>query len=801
MATSKKTSGYYDPNVDYSLAIKNAQASGASQSQISQLQQERQNKINAQYGGTDPYRGSSNIMGSSGGTSGKTGSASGGGSTPSYSSNTDYHQQAIDAASRGDWGGVNAALSARQDKINSQGGNDRGQSNQSIYQSLLAQYGTPSGGTTSRDETLAQLYAGQMVGDKGIYFGQGWSDGTDYLSMALEAAGRGDLDAAYQALQRRGYKMADTGSSGGGTSQAQAYQMVQQAFAQSGELERQYDVLRKRNQDYLSLVSRSYDGSGQSANAYKTVQRLGTDGKMYYVTMDGNGNPVLANPVGNEVGAQAPNYSPEEIDALADYYANGFDLDDYYAIHNYAVDRTGIGNRYDENGLLQLNEEDFTPQSLIPQLQALGINPILNSQLGTYAQGRAGSANGTDTLGSTGTMAPGGAGTGETGLNGTGLNGTGLEGGMTSFEDFLDQMGYDQYSAATQQRIQAAVQQAVNNYNAQIEQANKDTEELARQAYIASMLGQKNLDQQLSAAGYAGGMADSQRIQMQANYENNLRELETQRLEVVSELERAIQDAQLTGDIQSAQELQSYLQQMQGSWLSYVQNQQAMAQQNYWNEQNLQNENYWNQQQLSASQTATAYDRALQLLSMGIMPGADLLAQANLSQQEAAAIRASVLTELGGASGSTGRSGPAASSGVSRSSGGRTYDNGSLTSSQVRQLQQALGVTADGMWGRESTNASGGLTADEAWAALNTTGNTPTVSQSNLPDYETVLHNSGAGTYGTGYGLTLNTVQTMLTRNATRQQVEEYLLNQLNAGNINELGVATILQALGIEAG
>lgn len=709
MATSKKTSGYYDPNVDYSLAIKNAQASGASQSQISQLQQERQNKINAQYGGTDPYRGTSNIMGSSGGTSGKTGSTSGGGSTPSYSSNTDYHQQAIDAASRGDWEGVNAALSARQDKINAQGGNDRGQSNQSIYQSLLTQYGTPSGGTASRDETLAQLYAGQMVGDKGIYFGQGWSDGTDYLSLALEAAGKGDLDTAYQALQRRGYKMADTGSSGGGTTQAQAYQMVQQAFAQSGELERQYNVIRQQIADRLAAVARSYDESDQSANAYKTFQRMGTDGVLYYVTMDGNGNPVLATPVGNEVGAQAPNYSPEEIDALADYYANGFDLNDYYAIHNMAVDRTGVGNRYDENGLLQLNEEDFTPQSLIPQLQALGINPILNSQLGTYAQGQAGSANGTDTLGSTGTMAPGGAGTG-----GTGLNGTGLGGGMTSFEDFLDQMGYDQYSSATQQRIQAAVQQAVNNYNAQIEQANKDTEELARQAYIASMLGQKNLDQQLSAAGYAGGMADSQRIQMQANYENNLRDLETQRLEVVSELERAIQDAQLTGDIQSAQELQSYLQQMQGSWLSYVQNQQAMAQQDYWNRQQM----LLNQQQMNAEQTSAAYERALQMLGMGIMPGTDLLSQANLSQQEAAAIRASVLAELGGASGSTGRSGTAASSGVSRSSGGRTYDNGSLTSSQVLQLQQALGVTADGMWGRESTNAAGGLTADEAWAAL-----------------------------------------------------------------------------------
>lgn len=731
-------SGYYDPNKDYSLAIKQAQASGASQSQINQLQQERQNKINAQYGGTDPYKGSSNIMGSSTPsrtpttTSRPSGSSSA--TLPSYSdnSNVDYHQQAIDAASKGDWGGVMSALSARQEKINAQGGNDRGTSNQSIYQSLLAQYGTPAGGTPSRDEDIARLYAGQFVGDQRLYLGQGWSNETDYLAEALAAARRGDLDAAYQALERRGYKLADTGSTGGGTSQAQAYQMVQQAYGQSGALEQAYDSLLQRNQKYLDLVARPYDDTAQPANAYKTTQRRGSDGKMYYVTFDGNGIPFLANRVGTEEGERAPGYSNAEIDAMADYYRNGFSLDDYYRLHNFAVDRTGVGRKYDENGILLLDEADVAPESLIPELQALGINPILNSQLDSYRQGQSAAAKGAYLPGSNATTGLGGTIQGVTGMEWPGMQGTGMEGagmdaaglngGMLSFEDFLAQTGYDQYSAATQQRIQAAVQQAVNNYNAQIEQANRDTEDLARQAYIASMLGQKNLDQQLSAAGYAGGMADSQRIQMKTNYENNLRELETQRLEVVSELERAIQDAQLTGDIQSAQELQSYLQQMQGSWLSYVQNQQAMAQQDYWNRQQM----LANQQQFNAEQQNTAYNRALQMLGMGIMPGTDLLSQANLSQQEAEAIRTSVLAELGRGTGTTASTTGTyrASNGSSRTSSG-TYNNGSLTASQVRQLQQALGVTADGMWGKESTNAAGGLTADEAWAAMQQNQQTP----------------------------------------------------------------------------
>ena len=49
--------------------------------------------------------------------------------------------------------------------------------------------------------------------------------------------------------------------------------------------------------------------------------------------------------------------------------------------------------------------------------------------------------------------------------------------------------------------------------------------------------------------------------------------------------------------------------------------------------------------------------------------------------------------------------------------------------------------------------------------------------------------------------MTLSAVQAMVNQNATKQRVEEYLLEQVDAGKINELGVATILQALGNEQG
>ena len=46
------------------------------------------------------------------------------------------------------------------------------------------------------------------------------------------------------------------------------------------------------------------------------------------------------------------------------------------------------------------------------------------------------------------------------------------------------------------------------------------------------------------------------------------------------------------------------------------------------------------------------------------------------------------------------------------------YDNGGLSSDQVKVLQNYYGVTADGLWGKNSSSAAGGLTAGQAWAAF-----------------------------------------------------------------------------------
>lgn len=314
-----------------------------------------------------------------------------------------------------------------------------------------------------------------------------------------------------------------------------------------------------------------------------------------------------------------------------------------------------------------------------------------------------------------------------------GYQADGLGSGYLSFEDFLAGTGYDQYADATQAAIRAAVQNAVNGYRDQIDTTNQDSDELARQAYIAKMMGQKNLDQQMAANGYAGGMADSQRIATETDYQNQLSDIEKQRLATVKELESAITNAQLTGDMQTAQELADYLQNIQSQWMNYVQNQQQMDQQNYWNQQNLDNQNYWNQQNLNAQNTESARSWAMQQIAMGIMPDDETLTAAGISKQAAQQQVALNLGQTGG-----GTVTKPAQQAARRTTGGG-YNNGSLTSSQVMELQKAMGVTADGLWGSNSKAAADGMTADQAWAAYQQ--NNPGTSRFSGLAYQTMIQN------------------------------------------------------------
>ena len=230
-----------------------------------------------------------------------------------------------------------------------------------------------------------------------------------------------------------------------------------------------------------------------------------------------------------------------------------------------------------------------------------------------------------------------------------------LEGPM-SYEDYYAKVGGNTYEDDVRAAIKARVQQAADSYNRQKEQAKTSYEDASRKAYISNMMSRRNLDQQLAAIGVYGGMADSQRIAMDADYQNERADLEQQYIETLADLDQAITDAQLAGDAEAAEQMASYKSSVQSQYASYLMQKDAQA--------------------ASFAQW----------------------------QREQAAQRAAS------------RSGGSSYSGSGSYSSG-SYGNGRLTPSQVAEMQRSLGVTPDGVWGSESSAAADGMTADEAWSA------------------------------------------------------------------------------------
>lgn len=121
----------YDPNKDYSKAL---QDTSLTASQRAQLTQERQNKINNQYGGVEP------TMTGSSKTFSQTYGSDGSKAVQNQYAGTNYHQDAINAAKGGDWDAVVSALNKREEKVAAQG-DDRGKTSAEIYNELWNLYG------------------------------------------------------------------------------------------------------------------------------------------------------------------------------------------------------------------------------------------------------------------------------------------------------------------------------------------------------------------------------------------------------------------------------------------------------------------------------------------------------------------------------------------------------------------------------------------------------------------------------------------------------------------------------------
>ena len=167
----------YDPNVDYSLAIRNS----TDANEIKQLQAERQNKINSMYGGVDPYT-SQTVNQSTGKTTTPTNTAS-----KVYGSNWTPQTATVES---------NKTYQAQQ------------AAGQSAFSNYLAQQ-VASGAMSQRDADLAWAQAGGTVnyanGTPAWHLGtQGYNDSADLSDAALNSVAKnGDWDGVDEILRQR----------------------------------------------------------------------------------------------------------------------------------------------------------------------------------------------------------------------------------------------------------------------------------------------------------------------------------------------------------------------------------------------------------------------------------------------------------------------------------------------------------------------------------------------------------------------------------------------------------------------
>ncbi len=85
------------------------------------------------------------------------------------------------------------------------------------------------------------------------------------------------------------------------------------------------------------------------------------------------------------------------------------------------------------------------------------------------------------------------------------------------------------YAAAATERTLAEIRSRIDALNQEYGRSN-------RQLYLDYMGSKKNLPQQLSAAGYTGGLSESSLVRLDTDYQNNLAESERSRLAGASEL-------------------------------------------------------------------------------------------------------------------------------------------------------------------------------------------------------------------------------------------------------------------------
>lgn len=115
-----------------------------------------------------------------------------------------------------------------------------------------------------------------------------------------------------------------------------------------------------------------------------------------------------------------------------------------------------------------------------------------------------------------------------------------------------------------------AVEQGTNRLNAQKTNINQAANDNARQAYIMHMQAKKALPQQLVNQGATGGMTETANLGLQTTYQNNLNDINRNKVNAIQEIDNAITDLKTTGDLSTVEQVLANNQAALDSYMSML---------------------------------------------------------------------------------------------------------------------------------------------------------------------------------------------------------------------------------------
>lgn len=275
-----------------------------------------------------------------------------------------------------------------------------------------------------------------------------------------------------------------------------------------------------------------------------------------------------------------------------------------------------------------------------------------------------------------------------------------------------EQGSYAQALAAQQEANRANVQKAVGSLQDQKRDTETSYANMFRQLYLNKMKSQKNIGQQLAAQGKTGGAAESTLLGLDTSYSDALRQGEQGRIGALGDLDRAITDAELTGDIANAELAAANAKERTDSYADVLRD--LMDR---YDQQNAQNAAY--EREDADNARAYAYKTAMQLLQSGSMASDELLESAGISKADAQAMVAAVAAQ---------RAAAVAAQKATAKSSGRTTTPSKTRAAVSREILLSNGYDEDA-W--RDLEAYYGLTRDriaqadpELAAALQMSGRT-----------------------------------------------------------------------------